>query len=106
MLLIIAASSYGSQYTRASAMMLAKPSYVAPFGYFGLIAAVCIDIFIFKSTFNIFTIIGIFLTSIGLLANLFIDIKIILKTILKVIDKSGIDDDLGVGQDKFTGNEK
>ena len=38
--------------------------------------------------------------------NVFMDIKIILKTILKVINKSGIDDDIGVGQDKFTGNKE
>ena len=38
--------------------------------------------------------------------NLIIDIKIIIKTLLKVINKTGIDDDHGVGQDKFKGNAK
>ena len=38
--------------------------------------------------------------------NLIIDIKIIIKTFLKVINKTGIDDDHGVGQDKFKGNAK
>ena len=38
--------------------------------------------------------------------NIWIDIKIILKTFFKVLDKSGVDDDIGVGQEKFTGNKK
>ena len=38
--------------------------------------------------------------------NMIIDIKIIIKTLLKVINKTGIDDDHGVGQDKFKGNAK
>ncbi len=37
--------------------------------------------------------------------NIFLDIKIIFKTFSKVIDKSGIDDDIGVGQEKFKGNK-
>lgn len=36
--------------------------------------------------------------------NIFLDIKIILITFLKVIKKSGIDDGFGVGQEKFKGN--
>ncbi len=36
--------------------------------------------------------------------NIFLDIKIIFKTFLKVLNKSGIDDDIGVGQEKFKGN--
>lgn len=37
--------------------------------------------------------------------NILLDIKIILRTVSKVLDKSGIDDDIGVGQEKFKGNE-
>ncbi len=37
--------------------------------------------------------------------SIFLDIKIILKTIFKVLDRSGIDDDFGVGQEKFKGNK-
>ncbi len=36
--------------------------------------------------------------------NIFLDIKIIVITFLKVLNKSGIDDGFGVGQDKFMGN--
>lgn len=36
--------------------------------------------------------------------NIFLDIKIIFITFLKVIRKSGIDDGFGVGQEKFKGN--
>ncbi len=36
--------------------------------------------------------------------SILLDIKIIFKTVLKVLDKSGIDDDIGVGQDRFKGN--
>jgi len=36
--------------------------------------------------------------------SLWLDIKIIFKTFLKVIDKSGIDDDAGIGQERFQGN--
>jgi lipopolysaccharide/colanic/teichoic acid biosynthesis glycosyltransferase len=38
--------------------------------------------------------------------SLWLDIKIIFQTVLKVLDKSGIDDGLGVGQEKFKGNHK
>ena len=37
--------------------------------------------------------------------NILLDIKIIFKTFLKVLAKSGIDDDIGVGQEKFKGNK-
>ncbi len=37
--------------------------------------------------------------------NILLDIKIILRTVKKVLDKSGIDDDIGVGQEKFKGNK-
>lgn len=36
--------------------------------------------------------------------SLILDLKIIFLTIKKVLDKSGIDDDRGVGQEKFKGN--
>ena len=38
--------------------------------------------------------------------NIFLDIKIIFITFLKVIKKSGIDDGFGVGQERFKGNLK
>lgn len=38
--------------------------------------------------------------------NIWLDLKIIFKTVLKVLDKSGIDDDMGVGQERFKGNQK
>ena len=38
--------------------------------------------------------------------NISLDIKIIFKTFSKVLNKSGIDDDVGIGQEKFKGNQK
>ena len=38
--------------------------------------------------------------------NISLDIKIIYKTFSKVLNKSGIDDDIGIGQEKFKGNQK
>ena len=38
--------------------------------------------------------------------NIFLDIKIIFITFLKVMKKSGIDDGFGVGQERFKGNLK
>jgi lipopolysaccharide/colanic/teichoic acid biosynthesis glycosyltransferase len=38
--------------------------------------------------------------------NILLDIKIIFKTFSKVLNKSGIDDDVGIGQEKFKGNQK
>ncbi len=38
--------------------------------------------------------------------TILLDIKILFKTVLKVLDKSGIDDGAGVGQEKFRGNSK
>ena len=37
--------------------------------------------------------------------NILLDIKIIFKTFSKVLAKSGIDDDIGVGQEKFKGDK-
>lgn len=37
--------------------------------------------------------------------NILLDIKIIFKTFSKVLAKSGIDDEIGVGQEKFKGNK-
>ena len=37
--------------------------------------------------------------------NILLDIKIIFKTFSKVLARSGIDDDIGVGQEKFKGNK-
>ena len=36
--------------------------------------------------------------------SIWLDVKIIFKTFIKVLDKSGINDDIGVGQEKFKGN--
>lgn len=36
--------------------------------------------------------------------SILLDLKIIFKTVLKVLDRSGINDDIGVGQEKFKGN--
>ena len=38
--------------------------------------------------------------------SIWLDIQILWMTVLKVIDRSGIDDEKGVGQEKFTGNKE
>ena len=70
MLLVV--SGYTSQSTRVRAIYLAKPSDVVPFSYAGIIGSLMIDIWIYDSRLNLLSIIGIFLTSIGLCAKFFI----------------------------------
>lgn len=62
-----------TQYMIVMATTLKKPSYTMPFGYFGLVVGFIADIFYFNTSFNLLTIIGMILTSGGLLSKLFIE---------------------------------
>jgi hypothetical protein len=53
-------------------MSLKKPSYLMPFGYLTIIVSFITDIFIFNSTFDVFSIIGMVMTSGGLFSKLII----------------------------------
>ena len=50
--------------------MLKPASKIVPFQYFGIVIAALTDVLIFGESFNIYTLIGIGLTSLGLLIKL------------------------------------
>jgi drug/metabolite transporter (DMT)-like permease len=53
-------------------MMKKKPSYMMPFGYITIIGSALVDYLIFNTSFDFLTIIGMFLTSCGLLVKLIV----------------------------------
>ena len=71
-MLFISLVAFLAQYARITAFSYTKASIAAPFGYVGIIGALLVDIFIFEANLNPLTVIGIFLTSVGLLTKLFI----------------------------------
>jgi len=54
------------------AIMIKKPSHIMPFGYITIILASLIDYAYFGTEFNILSIIGMILTSSGLLIKIFV----------------------------------
>jgi len=54
------------------AMMNKKPSYMMPFGYITIIGSAVMDYLIFNTSFDLITIIGMMLTSCGLLIKLIV----------------------------------
>ena len=64
--------AFMAQYTRLKAVYLVKPSDVIPFSYVGIISSLLIDIFVFDSSFNAFSIVGILMTSVGLFTKFFV----------------------------------
>lgn len=61
-----------TQYGIFYATTLKKPSLTMPLGYLGIIVGFIADIFYFGFKFNFLSIVGIFLTSSGLLSKFFI----------------------------------
>jgi drug/metabolite transporter (DMT)-like permease len=53
-------------------MMKKKPSYMMPFGYITIAGSALVDFLIFNVSFSLLTIIGILLTSCGLLIKLIV----------------------------------
>jgi drug/metabolite transporter (DMT)-like permease len=64
--------AYGAQNLTTRAMMLKKPSYIMPFGYLAIIISTLTDKLIFGTDFTFLTIIGMFLTSSGLLVKILV----------------------------------
>jgi drug/metabolite transporter (DMT)-like permease len=50
-----------------------KPSRVMPFGYLSVITSFLADLYIFEADFNFWTVIGIILTSLGLIGKFLLE---------------------------------
>jgi len=57
------------QYMIFASNSLMKPSRVMPFGYISVIVSFVADIYIFKAEFNFLAVLGILLTSLGLIGK-------------------------------------
>jgi drug/metabolite transporter (DMT)-like permease len=64
--------AYLTQNFMTRAIMLKKPSYIMPLGYITIILAALMDYVIFGSSFSTLSIVGMFLTSSGLLVKVFV----------------------------------
>ena len=64
--------AYLAQNCITKAMFLKKASYILPFGYLTIILSFTFDLIIFHEYFDIWSLLGIFLASSGLMAKLFI----------------------------------
>lgn len=58
-----------TQYMLFAATSLKKPSYTMPFGYVAIIVSFTADLLIFDIKFNLLQVVGILLTSVGLLSK-------------------------------------
>ena len=65
-------TAYLTQNFMTRAIMLKKPSYIMPLGYITIVLASLMDYIIFGNSFGKLSIIGMFLTSCGLLVKLLI----------------------------------
>lgn len=68
-LLAIVVIGYMTQFLIIRANSIKKPSYVMPFGYVSVVAGFLADIFLFKTQFSFLAIVGMALTSVGLLGE-------------------------------------
>lgn len=64
--------AYLTQNLITRAIYLKKASYIMPFGYISIIVAFVCDIFLFNSSFDWISIIGMIMTSAGLLSKLLV----------------------------------
>ena len=64
--------AYFTQNFMTRAIMLKKPSYIMPLGYVTIILSSIVDSLMFGSSFGTLSIIGMFLTSSGLLVKLLV----------------------------------
>lgn len=62
-----------SQTMFYAAVTMTKISYVFPFCYVGIIASIFVDKFYFNENIDFFQIVGILLTSLGLISQLIIE---------------------------------
>lgn len=56
-----------------AATSLKKPSHTMPFGYVTIVVTFLADLFIFRTRFDILQVIGIILTSVGLLSKFLVN---------------------------------
>lgn len=70
-LLVVAVGIFGalSQNLIFLANSLKKPSAMMPFGYVGVAAGFVADVYLFDTSFSVISVLGIFLTSGGLLSG-------------------------------------
>ena len=61
---------YMTQTCLTRSALLKRASYLLPFGYTGIIAGFLFDVLIFDTSFNWAAILGMILTSVGLLGKL------------------------------------
>jgi drug/metabolite transporter (DMT)-like permease len=61
-----------TQYMIFAATSLKEPSYTMPLGYLSIVIGFLADVIFFKVEFNVLTVIGMLLTSAGLLSKLFL----------------------------------
>jgi len=70
----MAVFAYLAHYFRVKSLFLLPPSKIIPFNYVGIILSVIMDLTLFGHKTNLLEIIGILLTSIGLLSHLFLEL--------------------------------
>jgi drug/metabolite transporter (DMT)-like permease len=66
-------SAFFAQLMIMKSLSMKKPSYLMPLGYITVILSFCADFFIFNANLDLYAVIGILLTSGGLLTNLWSD---------------------------------
>lgn len=69
---VVVAFALTTQYMIFTATTLKPPSHTMPFGYLGVVVGFTADIVFFGSKFNAYTIVGMLLTSLGLISKLFV----------------------------------
>lgn len=52
---------------------MVRPSVIMPFGYLSVVVAFLIDFYLFETRFSALTLLGIMMTSLGLLGNYLIE---------------------------------
>lgn len=73
-ILCIASLAYISNYLRIKTLFKRKPSEVLAFNYTGIIYSIFLDIVLFKNNLNFLQIIGVLLTSTGLLSQFIMEL--------------------------------
>lgn len=70
--------AFASQYLKAKSVYMCSPALVMPFSYLSVIIGLILDIWIFRSHYDYFAIIGMILSCLGLLSK-FVMIYIVKK---------------------------
>ena len=66
-------SSLASQYLTFAANSLVKPSKVMPFGYVSVVSSFIADIYLFQVQFNGWGVLGVWMTSLGLVGKFLVE---------------------------------